>query len=91
MTVACNFPTAQNQVSETNREIETAGYGLLNLDMTWQATEQLQLAAGVSNLLDKEYRDHMSGYNRAQNPDIALRDRLPGIGTNVFARLSYTF
>ena len=83
--------SAQNQVSETNREIETAGYGLLNLDMTWQATEQLQLAAGVSNLLDKEYRDHMSGYNRAQNPDIALRDRLPGIGTNVFARLSYTF
>ncbi|MEP5567777.1 MAG: TonB-dependent receptor [Halioglobus sp.] len=83
--------SAQNQVSETNRELETAGYGLLNLDMTWQATEQLQLAAGVSNLLDKEYRDHMAGYNRAQNPDIALRDRLPGTGTNVFARLSYDF
>ncbi|MEH6584944.1 MAG: TonB-dependent receptor [Halioglobus sp.] len=83
--------SAQNQVSETNREQETAGYGLLNLGATWQATPRLQLAAGVDNLLDKEYGDHLAGYNRAQNPDIALRDRLPGTGTNIFARASYTF
>ena len=30
-------------------------------------------------------------YNRAQNPDIAIRDRLYGTGRNVFARVSYTF
>lgn len=83
--------SAQNQVSETNREQETAGYGLLNLTATWQATPSLQLAAGVDNALDKEYQDHLAGYNRAQNPDIAIRDRLYGTGRNVFARVSYTF
>lgn len=83
--------SAQNQVSETNREQETSGYGLLNLSATWQATSQLQLAAGVDNLLDKEYQDHLAGYNRVANPDIALRERLYGTGMNVFARVSYTF
>lgn len=51
----------------------------------------LQLAAGVDNLLDREYRDHLGGYNRAANPDIALRERLPGYGINAFARLVYEF
>ena len=83
--------SAQDKVSDTNRELETAGYGLLNLSATWQATQRLQLAAGVDNVLNNEFLDHMTGYNRVQNPDIALRDRLPGTGTNVFARLSYTF
>ena len=81
----------QDKVSDNNRELETAGYGLLNLSATWQAIQRLQLAAGVANVLNNEFRDHMTGYTRVQNPDIALRDRLPGTGTNVFARLSYTF
>lgn len=83
--------SAQNKVAETNREQETAGYGLLNVSASWQATANLQLAAGVDNVLDKVYQDHLAGYNRAQNPDIALRERLYGTGTNVFARLSYSF
>lgn len=83
--------SAQNQISETNRERETAGYGLLNVSATWQATPALQLAAGIDNVLDKEYQDHLAGYNRAGNPDIAPRDRLFGTGMNMFARVSYTF
>lgn len=83
--------SAQNQVSETNLEQETAGYGIVNLSATWQATQRLQLAAGVDNLLDKEYEDHMAGYNRASNPDITKGARLPGYGTNVFARVNYSF
>ncbi len=82
---------SQDKVSEANREQETAGYGLLNASGSWQVTPQLQLAAGVDNLLDKEYDDHMTGYNRAQNPDIGMRERLPGTGINLFARVAYTF
>lgn len=85
------FYSAQNQVSETNREQETAGYGLLNLSASWQMTSALELAAGVDNVFDKEYRDHLGGYNRARNPDIGMRERIPGYGTNVFARVSYSF
>ncbi|MCB1699957.1 MAG: TonB-dependent receptor [Pseudomonadales bacterium] len=81
----------QNNVSATNSEQKTSGYGLVNLKATWQATQGLQLAAGVDNLFDREYRDHLNGYNRAANPDIALRERLPGYGINAFARVMYTF
>jgi iron complex outermembrane receptor protein len=81
----------QNKVSQTNGEAKTSGYGLVNLSGSWQATSQLQLAAGVDNLFDKEYRNHLNGYNRAVNPDIAVGERLPGYGINAFARLRYQF
>jgi iron complex outermembrane receptor protein len=81
----------QDKVSTTNSEKKTSGYGLINLNTTWQATSQLQLAAGVDNLFDRKYRDHLAGYNRAANPDIAKGARLPGYGTNLFARVVYEF
>ena len=83
--------STQNQVSETNREQETSGHAVLNLSGLWQVSDQLQLAAGVDNLLDKEHEDHLAGYNRAANPDIGKGARLPGYGTNIFARASYSF
>ena len=81
----------QEDVSETNGEVETAGYGLVNVNGSWQATPSLRLAAGVDNVLDKEFEDHLTGYNRAKNPDIATGGRLPGYGTNVFVRADWVF
>ena len=81
----------QKHVSETNREQKTSGYGVVNISGTWQVTSALQLAAGVDNLFDREYRDHLSGYNRAANPDISRGERLPGYGVNAFARAIYEF
>ncbi len=82
---------SQDQVSATNSERETAGYGIVNLNGSWQATPQLQLAAGVDNLFDKRYLNHLGGYNRAANPDLDRGSRLPGYGTNLFARVMYRF
>ncbi|WP_240725262.1 TonB-dependent receptor [Mangrovimicrobium sediminis] len=81
----------QDEVSQTNRERETAGYAVVNLSARWSVTEKFSLDAGVENLLDREYEDHLGGYNRAYNPDIAVGERLPGYGINVFARASYRF
>lgn len=81
----------QNKVSETNHEEKTSGYGIVNVSASWQATSALQLAAGVDNLLDQKFRDHLGGYNRAANPDIAIGERLPGYGINAFARVMYEF
>ena len=67
------------------------GYGVFNLRSSWQATPALQLAAGVDNLFDKEYADHLSGINRVRNSDIASGDHLPSYGVNVFARAVYEF
>ncbi len=82
---------SQDKVSETNGEQETAGYGVVNLTTTWQTTDSLRLAAGVDNVFDKQYEDHLGGYNRAANPDIARGARLPGYGTNLFIRADWLF
>ncbi|MBT4519732.1 MAG: TonB-dependent receptor, partial [Halieaceae bacterium] len=81
----------QDHVSQTNAERQTAGYGIVNLSASWQATSALQLAAGVENLLDKEYDNHIGGYNRVRNSDIAVGQRLPGYGINGFLRMTYEF
>jgi iron complex outermembrane receptor protein len=81
----------QDKVSATNMERETAGYGVVNLRASWQAQAGLQLAAGLDNLFDKGYKNHLGGYNRAGNEDIAIGERLPGYGRNAFVRVSYEF
>ena len=79
----------QDKVSETNNEQETPGYGLINLKGHWQANANVRIGAGIDNVFDKRYFDHLGGYNRVVNPDIAVDDRLPGYGRNVFARIDY--
>ncbi len=82
----------QNDISETNAELETEGYELLNLAAWWSVTPALRVAAGVDNLLDEEFADHLSGINRVNgNPDIANGQRLPGLGINGFVRMDYRF
>jgi len=82
---------SQDDVSAINSEKSSSGYGIVNMSGSWQALPSMQLAAGIENVLDKHYRDHLGGYNRVENADIAIGSRLPGYGRNVFARLLYTF
>lgn len=80
----------QDNVSATNSEQETPGYGVLNARGYWQVSSGARLSFGVENLLDKKYRDHLAGYNRVRgNDDIALGERLPAYGRNLFARVDY--
>ena len=82
----------QDDISETNGELETDGYELLNLAAWWSVTPGLRLAAGVDNLLDEDFADHLNGINRVNgNPDIANGERLPGFGINGFLRVDYRF
>lgn len=80
----------QADVSVTNSEAETPGHVVLNLFGTWEMGEGVRVAAGVENLLDQVYRDHLSGYNRNADSDVALDTRVPGAGRGVFVRLSLT-
>ncbi|MEQ9003919.1 MAG: TonB-dependent receptor [Pseudomonadales bacterium] len=80
----------QNRVSATNAELASDGYVLVNLKGYWQLGEQFRLGFGVDNVADARYRDHLAGLNRvAGNPDIAVGERLPGFGRNVFVRLDF--
>lgn len=81
----------QSKVSNTNLETQTAGYALLNASALVQLPGNIDLGIGVNNLFDRYYQDHLAGYSRAFNPDIAARERLPGLGRNIYARLIWDF
>ncbi len=86
------FAASQNRVARYNGEARTGGYGLLNLRGYRRFGRGVQLSAGVDNLADTYYTDHLGGTSRVRgNPDIAAGDRLPGYGRNVFARLDLAF
>lgn len=47
----------------------------------------MTLIAGVNNLFNRDYENHLGGYNRiSDNPDIAQGegDRLPGLGRSAY-------
>jgi len=86
-TVETQAVARQDNVSRTNSEVETAGYVLLNAYGAWTIRDGVRLSAGVENLLDHKYEDHLSGYNRIDGSDVPLGARLPGAGRGVFVRL----
>lgn len=82
----------QNKVSEYNSEASTSGYGLLHLSANYQINDDLQLRAGIDNLTDKRYQEHLAGYNRvAGNDDIAVGERLYGTGRSARVGVTYQF
>ncbi len=86
------FAGRQDEVAVFNGEPETAGYAVYNLHGHWQMSGLIRLSVGVENLTDKVYSDHLAGISRVGgNPDVAVGDRLPGFGRNVFARVDLTF
>jgi iron complex outermembrane receptor protein len=81
----------QNQVSAENDEQKTGGYAIFNLSGQYNVNTSLSIQAGVTNLFDREYQNHLGGYNRVSNDDIAVGDRLPGYGRSVYAGLNLTW
>ncbi|HEB27219.1 MAG TPA: hypothetical protein ENI05_05510 [Porticoccus sp.] len=78
----------QSKVSSFNDEEKTSGYGIINLLGSYQLTQQLSLSGGIENLLNHRYQDHLAGYNRNSDSDMAVGDRLAGSGRNVYVSLS---
>ena len=55
--------SAQDDVSLTNGEQTTAGYGLVNLDVEYFVNSDFTLRAGVDNVLDREYQNHFEDHS----------------------------
>ncbi len=86
------FAAEQTRVSDFNGEPETDGYAIWNFSGHWRVNDSVRLSAGVENLADEVYSDHLGGINRVRgNEAIALGDRLPGFGRNFFARFDLAF
>ncbi len=77
----------QNKVSQTNSELPSPGYVLVNVQAQWQIDERLSLSGGVQNLFDQLYRQHLAGYNRVAGSAVAPGARLPGAGRGIYLRL----
>jgi iron complex outermembrane receptor protein len=89
--VAGVYYDEQDKVSETNGELPSDDYALLNVSAWWRPATDLRLIAGIDNLLDEDYEDHLGGTNRIMgNPDLARGARIPGYGINGFLRLDYS-
>jgi len=82
---------AQTRVSTTNNEQQTAGYGVINTDLSYELTDALVLKAGVDNLLNRNYKNHLGGYNRVNNSEIAVMSRLPSQGRTLWGEFNYYF
>ena len=81
----------QNKVSSANNEATTAGYALVNIRVFYNPTANLSFGAGIENLLDKSYQQHLGGVNRASSNSIPIGTRLYGPGTNFYANANLTW
>ena len=90
-TLALVMAAAQEDVSLTNEEQESAGYGVINVDAQYYVTNELTLRFGVDNLLDKKYDNHLGGYNRVKGTEITVMGRLPAEGISAWAEMTYSF
>jgi iron complex outermembrane receptor protein len=81
------FVRSQNRISSTNSEAQTAGYGLLSFYSTWRVSPKVAISAGLENALDKRYENHLAGYNRVSNSDVAFGARMPEVGRNLHLRI----
>lgn len=92
-----NFTAKQDKVSATNAEQRSDGYATFDLFGSYRWKERVEVQAGVTNLLDNFYQDHLAGYNRVTadadgNPvDLAPGERLPGMGRSFFLQAKLSF
>lgn len=77
----------QDDVSMSNGEASTPGYVIANLSGRFTLNDNVELSAGVENILDHGYRRHLAGYNRNQGSEIAIGARLPGTGRSFGIRV----
>jgi iron complex outermembrane receptor protein len=87
----CVWAAAQDDISDVQEESETPGYGLLNFRLAKVFAKSVRIEAGVENLLDKRYADHLGGVNRVSGGDLAVGERIPGAGRFAYTSVSWEF
>ena len=61
----------------------------MNLRTRWQLSKAAALSAGVENLFDKYYADHLGGINRVSGGDVTVGAHLPGVGRFLYLAGEY--
>lgn len=74
-------------LNPNNSFVETDGYALTNIFLTWLINDELTITAGAENIFDEDYTDHLTGFNRVIGSAIPVGSRMLGQGVNLFGRL----
>lgn len=82
---------SQDKVSAFNAETETGGYAIVNLRTRYQVQKNFNVSAGLENLFDRYYADHLGGINRVAGSDVAVGQHIPGAGRFGYVAMDYTF
>ena len=82
-TIVLDEPRSSNE--------STPGYGIVNLYGQWNSANGFQVRVGVENIFDKDFTNHLAGFNRVMPSDVPLGVRLPGSGINVFGQVAYAW
>jgi iron complex outermembrane receptor protein len=82
-----NFATAQNEVYEVIGETETAAWSTFDLYGGYHLNKTFTVAAGVDNLFDHAYVNHINRYDPTQGDIYKTYEP----GRNVWARVSAQF
>ena len=89
--IKLHFASEQDKVSATNKELVTSGYGFVNVQLAYMPSNNLSIKAGIDNLFDKAYQNHLAGYNRVQASEIDVMERIPSTARDVWIAMSYQF
>ena len=87
--IALVWADSQKKVADYNDEPTTSGYTVVNLRTGYTFRGHLNLYAGLENVFDERYSDHLGGINRVLDSDVAVGERLPGAGRFVYVGLRY--
>lgn len=79
----------QDKVSANNSETATGGYALFNLRTSYRFDKKATLNAGIENLFDRYYADHLGGINRVSGSVVAVGEHLPGAGRFGYVSADY--
>lgn len=74
-----NWSARQNRVDPQSGEIKTPGFVVFNFRATKQIIKGLEINAGVENIFDKEYYEHLDW------------SKIPRPGRNFYGVISYSF
>jgi iron complex outermembrane receptor protein len=89
--VAAQTRVAEGQGNVTSKDFdESTGFGVLSLNAAYRVNENFKLSAGVDNVLDKAYSEHL---NQAGNAGVGMSadERINEPGRSLWARLDVSF
>jgi iron complex outermembrane receptor protein len=81
----------KDTVAAYNTEPTTPGYGVLNLYAGVTPLKNLNLTAGVDNVLDKQYYDPLAGVSRVAGGSVPVGGIMPGMGRSLYVKMDWTY